>query len=94
MSTIVERLTKALERHTDDDVVPAPAITAYPHNVMDAKYTIVIRADQHGGVVEFLAPRGFSGGHSRFASTSVKAVDRAIRDAADKHKVLRQRWIH
>ena len=94
MSTIVERLTKALERHTDGDVFPAPAITAYPHNVRDAKCTIIIRADQHGGVVEFLAPRGFSGGFSRFVGTSVKAVDRAIRDAADQHEVLRRKWRH
>lgn len=94
MSTIVERLTKALERHTDGEVTTAAAITAYPHNVRDAKCTIIIRADQHGGVVEFLAPRGFSGGHSRFVGTSVKAVDRAIREAAGKHEILRRKWRH
>ena len=94
MSTITQRLTEALQRHTDGEVATAAAITAYPHNVRDAECAIIIRADQHGGVVEFLAPRGFSGGRSRFTGTSVRAVDRAIREAADKHKILRQRWRH
>lgn len=94
MPTIVERLTKVLERHTDGEVTTAAAITAYPHNVRDAKCTIIIRADQHGGVVEFLAPRGFAGGFSRFTGTSIKAVDCAIREAANKHETLRQKWYH
>ena len=93
MSTIVERITAALERYTGNDVVPSAAITAYPYNVRDVKYNIIIRADQHGGVVEFPSPLGFSGGHSRFVGTKVKAVDCAIRDAAEKQKVLRQRWM-
>lgn len=94
MSTIIERLTKALERHTDGEVTTAAAITAYPHNIRDEKCTIIIRADQHGGVVEFLAPRGFTGGFSRFTGTSIKAVDHAIREASDKHETLRQKWHH
>lgn len=94
MSTIVERLTKALKHHTSGEVVTAAAITGYPHNIRDAKCTVIIRADQHGGVVEFLAPRGFTGGFSRFNGTSVKAVYRAISEAAEKHETLRQKWRH